>query len=1071
MYIESSNKWHNKRSHVTSSANCLEFTENKAENSGGAIYMKYSDLVLDVPVINFTRNCGVHSGGAVCSRNSSIEVSGKSYYQGNYLKFKPLSAGGAIKILKGNFTLRGSSVFLANRAFWGGAIQILHSKVSIEGKALFKDNLANIGGAIRCEHSVMIFRTQQVWFTGNTAQQKGGAVAILDGYMPMNVSGNFVHNNAKECGGGLFLQRVQLIYLVSMNISNNTGSGICLFYSNACFVHGTLMANNTGSFGGGIYSENSKMSFPNEATFASNSANFGGGIYSVYGRVDIGANTQFAHNTAQSDGGAMFALGTDIVLNSTITFISNTAQNGGAVCLKSSASVSISAQFHLSSSHNHAAEYGGVVYNEDNAVPSQCNFQAIRLQRKSDAALLPYCFLQLTEFISKLITVDSKHDWAGRDGHFLYGGLFDRCRVPILNSEQSVTKFEMRKFLKLQTPASPANTSSKIIASKPYQLCFCMSDKDYNCFKSTNVEVYRGQKFAVGLIALDQMGNLTSTSVTAKTNSETRILMDQRTQKIDQNCTNIEYQLYSVKAFEELTLYPDGPCRDVGFARAVVNVTFRSCPVGFMQSGGVCVCEERLQKYHANCTIDVDNSIIRSSKSHFWIGTVYKNDSFRGLILYRSCPVDYCRTGNVAISLQDLNSQCDHMRAGVLCGSCQTNHSFLLGSSHCGECPNSFHIALLLPFAAAGIALVVFLSMLRLTVATGVINSVILYANIVQINRSDYFPGNERNILTVFVAWMNLDLGFETCFYDGMTARAQTWLQFAFPLYVWVLIILIILTSRYSITVSKLIGRNPVAVLATLLLMSYAKIVKVGIDVYSFARLDYPGNENVIVWLKCGNIPYFDPLQLLLTVVTTLVLVFLFLPYTLLLLLGYKLYHFTDRRFMKWLNRLKPLMDSYYAPYKSHTRYWTGFLLLVRCSLYVTFTFNCRTLSNTAVIVTFAAIVSLSWISGRIYIKLHTNVLEAATYLNLIVLSAITLAGCNSPALVYSLVGAVFATVVGIIIVHFACLRIVAACLNRLLRPHSAAVLITDSTPVNRVSTSPGQVTQTEVCLREPLLN
>ena len=51
--------------------------------------------------------------------------------------------------------------------------------------------------------------------------------------------------------------------------------------------------------------------------------------------------------------------------------------------------------------------------------------------------------------------------------------------------------------------------------------------------------------------------------------------------------------------------------------------------------------------------------------------------------------------------------------------------------------------------------------------------------------------------------------------------------NFAFPVYIWVLISLIILTSRYSITVSKLVGRDPVAVLATLLLVSYTKVLKI----------------------------------------------------------------------------------------------------------------------------------------------------------------------------------------------------------------------------------------------------
>lgn len=155
----------------------------------------------------------------------------------------------------------------------------------------------------------------------------------------------------------------------------------------------------------------------------------------------------------------------------------------------------------------------------------------------------------------------------------------------------------------------------------------------------------------------------------------------------------------------------------------------------------------------------------------------------------------------------------------MLCGACIANYSLSLGASKCMKCSNTY-LALIVPFAVAGIALVTFLSFLQLTVATGMINSVILYANIVQVNRNVFFPLDTVNILSVFVAWLNLDLGFDTCFYDGMDAYAQIWLQFAFPVYVWTLISLIIISSRYSITVSKLIGHNPVAVLATLILMS-----------------------------------------------------------------------------------------------------------------------------------------------------------------------------------------------------------------------------------------------------------
>ena len=140
-----------------------------------------------------------------------------------------------------------------------------------------------------------------------------------------------------------------------------------------------------------------------------------------------------------------------------------------------------------------------------------------------------------------------------------------------------------------------------------------------------------------------------------------------------------------------------------------------------------------------------------------------------------------------------------------------------------------------LPVPAPGIccSLVAFLTFLKLTVATGTLNSLILYANIVQVNKRHFFPPNRVNILTVFIAWLNLDLGIETCFYDGLTAYVQTWLQYVFPMYVWVLISATILTARHSVLLSRVIGSDPIAVLATLLLMSYTKILRIFIEVYS----------------------------------------------------------------------------------------------------------------------------------------------------------------------------------------------------------------------------------------------
>ena len=183
-------------------------------------------------------------------------------------------------------------------------------------------------------------------------------------------------------------------------------------------------------------------------------------------------------------------------------------------------------------------------------------------------------------------------------------------------------------------------------------------------------------------------------------------------------------------------------------------------------------------------------------------------------------------------------------------------------------------------FVLAGIALVAVLLLLRLTITAGTLHALVFYANVVQTNHSFFFPAGETNILTVFIAWLNLDLGIETCFYDGMMTYAYTWLQFVFPFYVWFLIGLIIVASHYSTKLTRIFSKNPVAALATLFLLSYSKTFDTFVAAVSSTELEYPHSELRMVWLYDGNVAYAQNNHLTLMVFATLVLIFLFIPYT-----------------------------------------------------------------------------------------------------------------------------------------------------------------------------------------------
>lgn len=95
------------------------------------------------------------------------------------------------------------------------------------------------------------------------------------------------------------------------------------------------------------------------------------------------------------------------------------------------------------------------------------------------------------------------------------------------------------------------------------------------------------------------------------------------------------------------------------------------------------------------------------------------------------------------------------------------------------------------------------------------------------------------------------------------------------------------------------------------------------------------------MWTYDGNINYLKGKHVALFTMGLLLLVFLFLPYTLLLIFGQCVRSLPVRR--RWMQRLIrsttfiSIMDAYHAPYKKKHRYWTGLMLLTRCVLFLTF--------------------------------------------------------------------------------------------------------------------------------------
>ena len=956
------------------------FSSNQANYTGGGIYASRSILNF-LGVSSVTANRAARDGGGMYTRDDCVvNLLGLSNYYNNSAG----DTGGGISVYRSNFNLAGQSTFNRNQAVEGGGFYAFKSTVNFSVLNTFSTNSAsNHGGGFTIMHGTLHLNGSTA-FKNNSAAS-GGGMYISDSTVHSDGSNCFMNNMAKS-GGGAINARDSLMQfhgrdMFVANSAENKGAGIHSFFTTLIFQGGSSFVNNSAIYGGGIYSKSSNLTF-------------------IHSRLEHYAPCISVHNAS---------------LDPENVFHNNTALRGGAQYfdLYSNFSVYQTAQVHFQD--NHATEFGGAIYAADVSGPGQFLSQQ-HTPFRSECFFHMLSKEQSPHFNeSPLLFVNNS---AGIRGSILYGGLLEKCNITL---ERYTSAMEL--FNKSILHVGRRDDTSYSISSDPTQLCFCNTSGLNFREASQSRSIYPGQQVAVSVVAIDQSGSVIPTFIHTIIHSGHNLTVSEIiSYETEENCTNRNYSVTTKNIFNQLELYPNN--RSGNTIHLIVNITFESCPIGFEQSNftGECICDHRLWHYTNSCDID-RQTILRNATQTFWIGVSYINGTSEGYIHHSYCPLDYCTSESKHINLHKPDKQCNYNRSGLLCGKCKQNLSLLLGSSQCKECSNNY-LALLIPFALAGILLVILLFLLHLTVAAGTLHGLIFYANIVAANHHIFFPQSSNNPASIFIAWLNLDLGIQTCFVNGMDVYAKMWLEFVFPVYIWVIVGLLVYISHRSVTVTKLLGSSPVPVLATLFLLSYAKLLRIMIAVLSLTTLHYP-DKDVVVWIYDANVSSAKYIPLVL--VALLFLIFLFLPYTLLLLLGQWLQPISHLSILSWVKspKLKAILDTYHAPYKPNYRFWTGLLLLVRWTLFLVFAFNVSRDNSVNLLVTSSATSGIFVgfaLLGSVYKSWYLNALELSFILNLGLLAVatyhVTLSGGSQSAVAYTSVGIAFLTFVGIVINH-----------------------------------------------------
>ena len=223
--------------------------------------------------------------------------------------------------------------------------------------------------------------------------------------------------------------------------------------------------------------------------------------------------------------------------------------------------------------------------------------------------------------------------------------------------------------------------------------------------------------------------------------------------------------------------------------------------------------------------------------------------------------------------------------------------------------------------------------------------------------------------------------------------------------------------------------RDPVATLATLTLLSYAKLLSTTIAVLSFAILRHPDGSRTTVWLPDGNVQYFHGKHIPLAIVAILI-VLVGVPYTHLLFFWQWIMRTSHRNCFSrsiWNSKLNAIITTYHAPYNYEYRFWTSLLLIVRVVLYLTAAVTESKNPTVPLLMTLLLMSVLLFLKGaagiRLYKKIFVDIVETAILVNLLVYSGFSLYKFNSDSktqalIAYSSTAKVLVIMIGVIVYH-----------------------------------------------------
>ena len=378
---------------------------------------------------------------------------------------------------------------------------------------------------------------------------------------------------------------------------------------------------------------------------------------------------------------------------------------------------------------------------------------------------------------------------------------------------------------------------------------------------------------------------------------------------------------------------------------AIVNLT--TCPLGYVfqtsqtSIQGTCECVD-IASDDVQCDFVLGVACIRHG---YWLGEINANDELNNTVNdTASCQYPYCKTDLLPCPITGLaqtyrqlpvvqDEQCNGLYGGLLCRGCRDNAVFSFEAVKCipsSNCqPWQPYVTLVFVVIFQLVLGFVIIMGLKASFKTGIghLYGPLFFIAVLRLIPFGYYKEYVQLKFTVSIfqsiLLLNLEIFGEIpwCFFSNLNPLLNYSLHFLGPFIIALVLLSTVLLARYYPRQFLSLQSSPVQAICLLIFLSFWSVSDTCIQLLK-PTTTLSGVKGWRVALQ-PNIQYLkDPYHIVTWIISIVLLVFLLIPFMLLLFLSPLL----RRKFN--LTRIQPLLDAFQSCYDDKFRWYSGVYLL-----------------------------------------------------------------------------------------------------------------------------------------------